>query len=99
MLRTAGGGIAMALDGRVALVTGAARGIGEAIARRPAAGGAEAALGPVDALVNNAGISRLARSEELPREWWDEVLDVNLSGTWRCSQVIGSRMSRGATEP
>ena len=59
----------------------------------------EAALGPVDALVNNAGISRVARSEELPPEWWDEVIDVNLSGTWRCAQVIGSRMverGRGA---
>jgi NAD(P)-dependent dehydrogenase (short-subunit alcohol dehydrogenase family) len=49
-------------------------------------------LGPVDGLVNNAGISRVARSEELPPEWWEEVIDVNLNGTWRCSQVFGRLM-------
>ena len=52
----------------------------------------EASLGPVDALVNNAGTTRIARSEELPEEWWDAVVDVNLSGTWRCCQVFGSAM-------
>jgi 3-oxoacyl-[acyl-carrier protein] reductase len=59
----------------------------------------ERELGQVDALVNNAGISRVARSEELPAEWWDEVVDVNLNGTWRCSQVFGRLMverGRGA---
>lgn len=52
----------------------------------------EASLGPVDALVNNAGTTRIARSEELPEEWWDAVVDVNLSGTWPCCQVFGSAM-------
>lgn len=132
----------MRLDGRVAVVTGAGRGLGEAYARRLASEGARVAvtdvdraaidevassigsqavaveldvtswesvraaadaiddaLGPVDALVNNAGVSRTARSEELPEEWWDLVVDVNLSGTWRCCQVFGARMvehGRGA---
>ena len=52
----------------------------------------EATLGPVDALVNNAGISRLAPSEASPRDWWDAVIDVDLNGTWRCSQVFGRLM-------
>lgn len=57
-----------------------------------AAADIEASLGPVAALVNNAGITRVARSEVLPRESWDQVIDINLSGTWRCSQIFGSLM-------
>jgi NAD(P)-dependent dehydrogenase (short-subunit alcohol dehydrogenase family) len=56
-------------------------------------------LGPVDGLVNNAGISRVAPARQLPAEWWDDVVDVNLSGTWRCCQVFGTGMverGRGA---
>lgn len=57
-----------------------------------AASRVEAEFGAAHALVNNAGITRVARSEDLPREWWDEIVDVNLSGTWRCAQVWGAKM-------
>src|SRR3954465_8745093 len=38
----------------------------------------EAELGPVDVLVNNAGITRDGTMRKMGREQWDEVIDVNL---------------------
>src|ERR1044072_310159 len=35
-------------------------------------------LGPVDVLVNNAGITRDATMRKMTREMWDDVIDVNL---------------------
>jgi NAD(P)-dependent dehydrogenase (short-subunit alcohol dehydrogenase family) len=66
---------------------------------RGAAGRIHDTLGPVTALVNNAGVSRVARAEELPEEWWHQVVEVNVNGTWRCCQVFGGGMvqrGRGA---
>jgi gluconate 5-dehydrogenase len=50
------------------------------------------ALGKIDILVNNAGISWGAKAEDMPLEKWRAVLDVNLTGTWLFSQVIGRHM-------
>jgi 3-oxoacyl-[acyl-carrier protein] reductase len=120
------------LDGRVALVTGAASGIGAATARILAEAGAdvvvgwyagdphdvtptaravetagrrcvvveadvalkgaaermvEAAvgeLGRLDVLVANAAIARDVASTELDDERWQELLDIDLGGVFRC---------------
>ena len=40
----------------------------------------ESDLGPVDVLVNNAGITRDTTMKRMTREMWDEVIDVNLGG-------------------
>ena len=128
------------LTDRVALVTGAAQGIGAAIAATLFLGGAkvavadvrvdaatatsaaidsagtravpvevdvrsresvarafetaEASLGPIDILVNNAAITAQGSVWEIEPEDWDDVLAVNLRGTLLCSQIAGPAMER-----
>jgi NAD(P)-dependent dehydrogenase (short-subunit alcohol dehydrogenase family) len=126
------------LGGQVAVVTGAARGIGSAIARRFAEEGARVVLGDVDlagaeavateiverggdavachldvtdqaaieralalcltcfgqvdVLVANAGILYNAPFLETPREAWDRLIAVNLTGVFLCMQVFGRHL-------
>ncbi len=47
---------------------------------------AEQALGPVTALVNNAGIYPDNTLLEMPEAVWDAVIDTNLKGTFLCAQ-------------
>jgi 3-oxoacyl-[acyl-carrier protein] reductase len=121
------------LSGKVALVTGASRGIGRAIARElagrgafvflgardearlqevareiAAAGGQAEAValevaqrpsvdaafekilsgkGRLDHLVNNAGITRDNLLLRMKAEEWAQVLDVNLTGAFHCTQA------------
>src|SRR6266851_250417 len=130
------------LTGKVSLVTGAARGIGQAIADRLAANGSrvvytdldpaatetaaarsagakglrmdvtraneiEAVIGQVvvefgrlDILVNNAGVNTLAHRvtiDRFPREEWDRLLSVDLTGVYEVSRVAARVMrSQGA---
>jgi acetoacetyl-CoA reductase len=55
----------------------------------------EAELGPVEVLVNNAGITRDAMLHKMSFEQWKEVLDVNLGGCFNmCRAVIGGMRER-----
>lgn len=66
-------------------------------------GDAAGASGGVDILVNNAAINDmfenpaaaldLSRFENYPLEMWRQSLDVNVTGVFLCSQIIGSAMA------
>jgi gluconate 5-dehydrogenase len=49
-------------------------------------------FGRVDALVNNAGRAWVAPPEEMPLERWQQVFDLNITGPFLCSQVLGREM-------
>jgi meso-butanediol dehydrogenase/(S,S)-butanediol dehydrogenase/diacetyl reductase len=55
----------------------------------------EADLGPVDVLVNNAGIGERTGFLDLSLEAWRQVMDVNLTGVFLCSQAVARRMVAG----
>lgn len=44
--------------------------------------------GRIDVLVNVAGITSFGSASDLPEEEWSRVLDINLSGTFRCCQAV-----------
>lgn len=132
----------MRLEGKTAVVTGAAQGIGKAIVKRLYEEGAkvalldvneekireaaaeidhgtgraagyicnvadresvettmaevEAALGTIDILINNAGITRDTMFHKMSEEQWDLVMEVNLKGIFHCTKaVIGKMRQRG----
>jgi gluconate 5-dehydrogenase len=53
---------------------------------------AEETFGSVDVLVNNSGATWGAPAAEMPVEKFDQVLNVNVRGTFLMSQAVGRRM-------
>ncbi|MFQ6325525.1 SDR family NAD(P)-dependent oxidoreductase [Nocardia sp. CWNU-33] len=53
---------------------------------RTATGSALEFLGGLDVLVNAAGILRPARTDEMPLDVWNQVISVNLTGTFLMTQ-------------
>ncbi|MEJ2033261.1 MAG: 3-oxoacyl-ACP reductase FabG [Deltaproteobacteria bacterium] len=45
-------------------------------------------LGPITILVNNAGISMMRTIEEITEQDWDEILAVNLKGSFLVTQAV-----------
>jgi glucose 1-dehydrogenase/3-oxoacyl-[acyl-carrier protein] reductase len=48
-------------------------------------------LGPLDVLVNNAGVESIIPFLELDDAEWERVTSINLRGPWLCSQVVAQR--------
>jgi NAD(P)-dependent dehydrogenase (short-subunit alcohol dehydrogenase family) len=71
---------------------------------RDLAGLVKEKFGRIDILVNNAAINdmfenpaaaaELSRFENYPLDLWQRSLDVNVTGTFICSQLIGTLMAR-----
>jgi glucose 1-dehydrogenase len=55
-----------------------------------------ARLGPVDGLVNNAGIFKAAAFVDITEADWDAVIDVNLKGSFLVGQAVARQMLAGA---
>src|SRR6266540_7124640 len=49
-------------------------------------------LGGIDILVNNAGIFPRVEFLDMTEAQWDEVLNVNLKGTFLCTQAVAQKM-------
>ncbi|WP_437301221.1 SDR family oxidoreductase [Sorangium sp. So ce426] len=93
---------------RFAAEEGLAAGLGVDITRRAAVerltDAALARFDRIDVLVNNAAVNdkfespaasaELSRFESYPIELWQRALDVNVTGTFLCCQVIGAHMAR-----
>jgi NAD(P)-dependent dehydrogenase (short-subunit alcohol dehydrogenase family) len=50
-------------------------------------------FGPIDVLVNNAGIGVGGAAFETPDSVWHDVLATNVNGVWYCSRAVAKRMA------
>src|SRR5258706_2514532 len=55
---------------------------------------AERAIGPIDILINNAGVNIRGPAHELTEADWDTVIDVNLKGPFLVSRLLGPAMAK-----
>src|SRR5208337_3627023 len=60
--------------------------VGEAVKR------IEADVGPIDILINNAGIQRRGPLEDCPEETWRELMRANLDSVFFVSQAVARAM-------
>ncbi len=84
--RTAGQVDALVAEGGAALAVAGDVSREEDVARLVAAH--ERALGPVELLVNNAGVLARGLAEELTPAAFREVLEVNLTGAFLCARAV-----------
>jgi NAD(P)-dependent dehydrogenase (short-subunit alcohol dehydrogenase family) len=54
-------------------------------------------LGPIDILINNAGIGIHGKSLAIDDDGWDRVMATNLDAVWKASQVVGEDMVERGT--
>ncbi len=52
-------------------------------------------FGGVDCLINNAGASFMASFDDLTPNGWKTVVEINLDGTYHCSQVASTPLADG----
>jgi NAD(P)-dependent dehydrogenase (short-subunit alcohol dehydrogenase family) len=50
-------------------------------------------LGPIDVLLNNAGISVAHTAFEADNADWSAIMATNVDGVWNCSRAVGRRMA------
>jgi gluconate 5-dehydrogenase len=76
------------------VVAGRSFNVARATEVEAALGAIETEIGPVDILINNAGIHRRAPLETMPVETWQEVIDVNLTSAFLVTRAIVGGMIR-----
>jgi len=78
-------------------VEGFAVDVADAASVRALVAAVEAELGPIEGLVNNAGIDVIKPFVESTEEEWDRILAVNLKGTIACCRaVLDGMIQRGS---
>ena len=55
---------------------------------------ARLALGPVDILINNAGVATSAPFVKTTFEHFQQLININLTGVWLCTQACASDLTR-----
>lgn len=53
-----------------------------------------ATLGPIDTLINVAGVTSFGSAESLDEAEWDRVIDINLKGSFLCCQAVIAGMKQ-----
>jgi len=53
---------------------------------------AEARFGPIQIVINNAGVTATRPALQQDESDWDKVIDTNLKGVWLVAQTAGRRM-------
>ncbi|GEO15510.1 SDR family oxidoreductase [Microvirga aerophila] len=52
----------------------------------------EASIGPIDILIDNAGMQRRAPLEDYPEETWRELMTINVDSVFYVGQAVARRM-------
>lgn len=66
--------------------------LGDLVQVRAMTASVERELGPIDILINNAGVFPRVRFLEMTENEWDYVLGVNLRGACFCAQAVAKAM-------